>query len=127
MSSATSAIWASMYWWGPMGLAVHREAGDMGLVLVEAGPQLPGQVQAGVGGVAELQFLHPAHALDVVVEPAVARHQLVQRLLARVPERAVPDVVASAMASVRSWLAPSARASVRPTAVISKVWVRRVR
>lgn len=74
-------------------MALQVEAGQGGLVLVEAGADLPGQVESGKARVAVLQVLHRAHALDVVVEPAVAFHQLVQGGLAGVAEGAVADVV----------------------------------
>src|SRR6185437_4281673 len=53
-----------------------------------------GQVQAGMGGVADLELLDNAQGLQVVVEAvAIRSHDLVQRVLAGVAERRVAEVV----------------------------------
>ena len=51
------------------------------------------QVQAGKVRIALFEFVHAAEAEEVVVEAAVFLEALVQRNLARVAERRVPDVV----------------------------------
>src|SRR5690606_35538574 len=65
----------------------------LGLVLHDPLERLPGQVQAGEAGVAVLQLRDDAQALAVVVEAAHVPRQLVERLLARVTERRVAEVV----------------------------------
>ena len=74
---------------------------------------------------------HVDHAQRVLVVAEAAAEALaragVEHVLADVPERRVPDVVAQPIASVRSSLSPSARATVREICVASSVWVSRVR
>src|SRR5690606_9982693 len=54
---------------------------------------LPGEVETGERGVAPLESRDDAQALPVVVEPAHVPRELVEGLLARVPERWMAQVV----------------------------------
>ena len=75
--------------------ALWRGAGLIvwGLVFGQALAGFPGEVQAAEAGVFFLQFLDDAQALTVVLEAAVAAHQLVQHLLAFVAERGMAQIV----------------------------------
>jgi len=63
------------------------------VVLGQALADNAGQVQPAELRVGVLQVVHDAERLAVVLESAVVGHQLVQRRLARVPERRVPQIV----------------------------------
>jgi hypothetical protein len=67
--------------------------GDGAVVLRQPLQRLPGQVQPVEGGVAPLQRRHHAHRLGIVVEAALARHGLVQRLLAGMAEGRMAEIV----------------------------------
>ena len=62
-------------------------------MLAQALGDLEGQVQAGKFGVVALDEFDDAQALRVVVEPAVALHEPVERFLAGVAEGRVAQVV----------------------------------
>ena len=62
-----------------------------------------------------------------MVEAAGAGHRILKRVLARMAERRMTEVVSEANASVRSSFSPSARATVRPIWATSMLWVRRTR
>ena len=66
----------------------------VGLVLQQALAHLARQIQPGTVGRPTFQSIDHAQDLLVVAKPAVVRHALVERLLAAVAERRVPDVVA---------------------------------
>ena len=51
------------------------------------------QVDAVVVGVALFKVVHHPQALQVVLEPAMGLHAPVQRILPRVPERGVAEVM----------------------------------
>ena len=100
-----------------------RRAGGM---VCDAVAHLLGEVEARA---VALQVLDHAQRVLVVAEaPAEALAQAgVEHLLADVPERRVPEVVAEADRLVRSSLSASARATVREILVTSSVCVSRVR
>ena len=77
----------------------------------------------------EVQLLRDAERLLVVAEAAAEprAERVVQRLLARVPERRVAGIVPSEIASTRSSFSCSARATTREIADVSRVCVIRVR
>lgn len=62
-------------------------------VLLQSLAHLVAEIQAGKFRVAQLDHVHDAQALLIVIEAAVLVHQLVERLLARVPKGRMPEVV----------------------------------
>src|SRR5690606_40355961 len=62
-------------------------------VLQDALSRLEAQVQAVEGRVALLERIHHAQRLQVVLESAVRPHAVVQRVLPRVAEWRLPEVV----------------------------------
>ncbi len=72
---------------------VRRGAPDRAVVLGQPLQRLPGQVQPVEPGVAGFEQRDVLERLRVVIEPAVAAHGGVQRLLARVAEGRVAEVV----------------------------------
>ena len=71
----------------------------------------------------------PQRLLVVAKAPAgaVLSKRVVERILPRVPERRVPHVVPEADRLRQILVEPSARATTREIAVVSSVWVMRVR
>jgi hypothetical protein len=93
----------------------QRIAGHRAVVLGDALQRLPGQVQP-----VELGIVAPAgddaERLRVVVEPAVGRHQRVQRVLAGMAEGRVAEVVRQRHRLGSSSFSPSAPARCAPPA-----------
>ena len=56
-------------------------------------PRFASQVEAGKVRIGAFECVHDAEGLDVVLEPAVVPHQVVQHLLSRVAEGGVAEVV----------------------------------
>ena len=78
------------------GVAGARLAGGVeqrAVVLDQALQRLPGQVQAVEIGVALFQPGHDPQRLGVVVEPAMLAHAVVERVLARMAEGRVAEIV----------------------------------
>jgi len=67
-----------------------------GAMLEDALARLERQVEPGELRIALLELVHDAQRLQVVLEPAELAHALVERILARVAERRVADVVREA-------------------------------
>ena len=67
-----------------------------GAVLQDALARLERQVEPGELRIALLEFVHHSQRLQVVLEPAEIAHAFVERVLARVTERGVPEVVRQA-------------------------------
>jgi hypothetical protein len=65
-------------------------------VLENAFPALEREVQPGEAGVSLFEFVHHAQRLQVVFEAAVLAHAGIERVLAGVPERRMPEVVRQA-------------------------------
>jgi len=78
---------------GANGVPIHLRARDTRLVFAQAGPDFPGQVQAGKLRMPDLQHLDAAQALDVVVEAAFVFHQRIEGLFAEMAKGAVPQVM----------------------------------
>ena len=62
-------------------------------VFLQSLAHLVAEIQAREFRVAQLDHVHDAQALLIVIEAAVLVHQLVERLLARVPKGRMPEVV----------------------------------
>ena len=88
------------------------------LVLDDALPHLPRQVEPGKAGVPFLEQLQDAQGLPVVLEAPVVLHQLVHHPLAGVAEGRVPEVVAEDQALGELFVEPEgagrAPADLRP-------------
>ncbi len=80
----------------PDGMAVEFGIRIGGFVLEQSGAHFPGEVEAGKAGILVFEHFNRAQALEVVVEPAVFFHQIVEYILAAMAERAVADVVREA-------------------------------
>jgi hypothetical protein len=63
------------------------------VVLDHALERLPGQVEAVKFGIAPLQARDHAQRLRVVIEAAICGERRIERLLAGMPERAVPEIM----------------------------------
>src|SRR5271166_4492177 len=72
---------------------VARRVAQRAIVLDQPLQRLPGQVEPVEAGVAALQQGHDAQRLRVVVEPAERLHRQAQRLLPRMAERRVAQIV----------------------------------
>jgi len=87
-------------WLAPVDEALAQLAELAGVlqraVLEDALAALERQVESREVGVALLEFVHDAQGLQVVLEPAVVAHALVERILPGVPERRVPEIVGQA-------------------------------
>ena len=96
-------------------------------VLEDAFARLEREVQPAKARVAVLELIDDAQRLQVVLEAAEVAHAGVERVLARVAERRVAEVVREAIASTRSSFKRSARATVRAICATSSECVSRVR
>src|SRR5262249_46798711 len=65
-------------------------------VLQDAFARLEGEVQAAEARIALFEFVDDAQRLQVVLEAAVVAHAVVERVLARVAERRVAEIVREA-------------------------------
>ena len=102
MSSASAAICASapacvcqleIVPGAVLGDEARYPAAQRAVVLDHALERLPGQIEAVELRVAALETGHHAQRLGVVIEPAMRGERRIQRLLAGMAERAVPEVV----------------------------------
>ena len=62
-------------------------------VLLQSLAHFMAEIEAGEFRVARLDHVHDAQALCIVIESAVPAHQFIERLLPRVAERRMPEVV----------------------------------
>ena len=65
-------------------------------MLQNAFPALERQIETAKLGVALFELVHHPQRLQVVLKPAVRAHALIERVLARVSERCMAEVVRQA-------------------------------